>query len=133
MTRAAPFAALVLAAAAIAGCVVHAHGHGHGPPSHGGSVFVEHGHHYVFYPSYRAYYCSIHEDWWAEDRGTWVRFTVRPPHVKLTADVTWIVIDDDGPEPFVRVEDHLRRGHGGDDRGGPGRGKGPPPGRGWRR
>jgi len=114
-----PAAPLLLAAPPSPGCVIHDHGHGHGHAAYG--------HRYVFHPGYRACHCTAHDGWWCEDGGTWVHFTVRPAHIHLTADVHRVAIDDDGPEPFHHVDAHVKGGDG------PGRGKGPPPGRGWRK
>jgi len=116
----------LVAATALSGCIVAVHDGPHGQ-AHGYSD--AHGHAYIYYPAYHSYYCTAHDDWWCLDGGTWVYMTVRPPYIDLHADIAWVEVDVDGPEPFVHYEKHRQEFP---EDSNPGRGKGPPPGRGRR-
>ncbi len=121
---------VLVAALAVAatGCVVHGH---RGHVSAGVAVGHVCDHHYLFYPDYDAYHCGSCGYWWALDGGAWVEFRTRPSHIHLSPAVVVIDVDERGPEPWTRVDRHRSRGRpDGDDRH---PGKGPPPGRGWRK
>ena len=121
--RATTLAVLAAAAAGLSGCVVHARGTHH-------RVAVVHDHHYVYYPSHHAYHCTMHDHWFVRDSGSWVQLSARPPSIHISAEIPFVEVEVDGPHPYVRYEEHRR--HYPDDWH-PGRGKGPPPGRGWRK
>ena len=108
-------------AASLTGCVVH----GHGRSGHvSAGVAVGCNHHYAFYPDYDAYHCGGCGYWWTLDGGAWVEFSVRPAHIVLGPSVVVVDVDDRGPSPWRHVDSHRKQGH---------PGKGPPPGRGWRK
>jgi hypothetical protein len=122
----------VLLAAALlplaAGCIIEERGHYHG--SAGVAVVCDH--HFVYFPDWCAYRCTHCDEWWVLETGSWTRCASRPARFSLGVEVAFVDVDEHGPEPFVRFEEHRRRyppgwkGDRDDD-------KGPPPGRGWRK
>lgn len=122
--------AAVATAVGLPGCVVHTHGHGHGHSS--AAVGVAHcDHHYSFYPDYHAYHCGGCGWWWAFNGSAWVEHKSRPSHVHVTPQVVVIKVAERGPEPWKHHANHMKKVPPGWKTDKPG--KGPPPGRGWKK
>ena len=106
----------VALAAACAGCVVHGH---RGHVSAGVTVASHCDHHYLYYPDHDAYHCGGCGFWWAIDGGAWVEFRTRPSHIVLSPSPVVVEVRERGPSPWCHRDNH--------------RGKGPTPGRVWKK
>lgn len=125
--RANLFVVAALAGAALPGCVFR-EGHRESRVSAGASIEIEHS--YVYYPSYHAYFCDSTDEWWVLEGSVWARSRERPSRVVIHEQTPWVVVSVRGPEPHVQYQDHARSYP---EDWNPGKSKGPPPGRGWRK
>jgi hypothetical protein len=122
----------IVGAVALSGCILerrnsgsHASG---GSVTVGTSVEIEHS--YTYFPSHHAYHCDSCDDWWVIEAGVWTHRRERPRSIVIRDDTPWVVVDVRDAKPHLRHADH-RRDY--PDNWNPGKSKGPPPGRGWRK